>query len=122
MALTVCPPATTTVTAQPNAATSHGRHGRSSVVQPRPGRDTWSVSETVDNLILDLLEWIGPGDRPYAETIEAWRTSCPRLPVWEDAIDLGFIERHREPPGVALVSVTAAGRRHLMAHRKVSAS
>lgn len=55
------------------------------------------MSETVDNLILDLLEWIGPGERPYVETMEAWRTSCPRLPVWEDATDLGFIERHHEP-------------------------
>ena len=56
-----------------------------------------TVSETVDNLILDLLEWIGPGQRPYTETIEAWRTSCPRLPVWEDATDLGLIVRHRDP-------------------------
>lgn len=95
-------------------------HGRSSVVQTAPDRDTRSVSETVDNLILDLLEWIGPGNRPYAETIEAWRTSCPRLAVWEDAIDLGFIERHREPPGIAFASVTDAGRRHLIAHRTVS--
>ena len=40
------------------------------------------MSSTVDSLILDLLEWIGPNARPYAEVIEAWRTSCPRLPVW----------------------------------------
>ncbi|HEX5823576.1 MAG TPA: hypothetical protein VFY18_03860 [Candidatus Limnocylindrales bacterium] len=76
------------------------------------------MSETVDNLILDLLEWIGPGQRPYTETMEAWRTSCPRLPVWEDATDLGFIERHRQPGGIAFVSVTASGAAHLMLHRK----
>ena len=40
------------------------------------------MSDTVDSLILDLLEWIGPNTRPYREVIEAWRTSCPRLPVW----------------------------------------
>src|SRR5215813_9143167 len=45
------------------------------------------VPETVDALILDLLEWIGPEPRPYAEVLDAWRTSCPRLPVWEDAND-----------------------------------
>jgi hypothetical protein len=78
------------------------------------------VSETVDNLILDLLEWIGPGRRPYAETMEAWRTSCPRLPVWEDATDLGFIQRRRQPPEIAYVSVTAAGAAHLTLHRKAS--
>ena len=41
------------------------------------------VAETVDILILDLLAWIGPNPRPYAEVLEAWRTSCPRLPVWK---------------------------------------
>ena len=41
--------------------------------------------EPVDALILDLLEWIGPGARPYPEVIDTWRTSCPRLPVWEEA-------------------------------------
>jgi D-3-phosphoglycerate dehydrogenase len=75
------------------------------------------VSETVDNLILDLLEWIGPGERPYLETMEAWRTSCPRLPVWEDATDLGFIERRHQPGGQAVVSVSPSGAKHLRAHR-----
>ena len=67
------------------------------------------MSETVDHLILDLLEWIGPGERPYTETMEAWRTSCPRLPVWEDATDLGLIARDRAPGRPAVVTVTAAG-------------
>jgi hypothetical protein len=89
---------------------------------PRPhGARPIAVSETVDNLILDLLEWIGPGQRPYAETMEAWRTSCPRLPVWEDATDLGFIERHREPGWPAVVTVSALGAEHLRAHRSRSA-
>ena len=76
-----------------------------------------SMSETIDHLILDLLEWIGPGQRPYAETLEAWRTSCPRLPVWEDATDLGFIERRREPGQPAVVAISAAGAEHLRQHR-----
>jgi hypothetical protein len=76
------------------------------------------MSQTVDSLILDLLEWIGPDRRPYAETLEAWRTSCPRLPVWEDATDRGFIQRHHEPGTPALVSVSAAGSEHLRKHRR----
>ena len=76
------------------------------------------MSETVDNLILDLLEWIGPGQRPYAETMDAWRSSCPRLPVWEDATELGFIERRHERGRGALVSVSAAGAEHLRKHRQ----
>jgi hypothetical protein len=74
-------------------------------------------SQTVEVLILDLLQWIGPGERPYAETMEAWRTSCPRLPVWEDATDRGFIERHHRPGRPAYVVVSAAGLEHLRQHR-----
>jgi hypothetical protein len=84
------------------------------------GAMSTSMSETVDNLILDLLEWIGPGQRPYAETMDAWRSSCPRLPVWEDATELGFIERHHEWGRGALVSVSAAGAEHLRKHRRAS--
>jgi hypothetical protein len=76
------------------------------------------VSDTVDSLILDLLEWIGPNPRPHAETLEAWRTSCPRLPVWEDANDRGLITRHRGTGGGALVSVSAAGIELLHTHRQ----
>ena len=45
----------------------------------------------VESLILDLLEWLGKQDRTYEETMEAWRTSCPKLPVWEDATDRGLV-------------------------------
>lgn len=48
--------------------------------------------DTVENLILDLVEWLGRKKRTYEETIDAWRTSCPRLSVWEDAVERGFVE------------------------------
>ena len=72
---------------------------------------------TIDNkaLVLDLVEWIAVQPRPYAEVMDAWRTSCPRLPVWEDAVDLGFVARvHRDGAG-AMVDVTPAGRAFLLA-------
>jgi hypothetical protein len=72
---------------------------------------------TIDNkpLILDLIEYVAARPRPYADVMEAWRTSCPRLPVWEDAVDLGFVVRvHRDGVG-AMVDVTAAGWAFLMA-------
>ncbi len=78
------------------------------------------MSDTVDRLILDLLEWMGPGPRPYVEVLEAWQTSCPRFPVWEDANDRGFIVRHRSPEGGAQVSLSAAGAEHLREHRQPS--
>ena len=75
------------------------------------------MSDSVQALILDLLEWIGPRPRPYAEVIEAWRTSCPRLPVWEEANERGFIERRYEQDVGVFVSVTTAGSAFLAQQR-----
>jgi hypothetical protein len=75
------------------------------------------MSDTVESLILDLLEWVGPEPRSYAEVLEAWRTSCPRLPVWEEANDRGLVARREEPGRGPLVMVTGAGWEHLRAHR-----
>jgi hypothetical protein len=74
------------------------------------------MSDPVEPLILDLLEWIAPEPKAYAEVIDVWRTSCPRLPVWEDAHERGFVERlPRE--GRLLVCVTPRGREFLARHR-----
>ena len=75
------------------------------------------MSDTVESLILDLLEWIGPDSRPCAEVLEAWRTSCPRLPVWEDANDRGLVASRYEVGQGRLISVTPAGWEHLREHR-----
>ena len=37
------------------------------------------MNDTVENLILDLLEWVERKERTYRDTMEEWRTSCPRL-------------------------------------------
>jgi hypothetical protein len=75
------------------------------------------MSDPVDALITDLLEWIGPRPRPYAEVLDAWRTSCPRLPVWEEANVRGFIDHQHASGGAAMVSLSAAGRAHLAQQR-----
>ena len=75
-------------------------------------------SAVVEALILDLLDWIGPDSRPYSEVLESWRTSRPRLPVWEAANDRGFVSRHRVPGRGTVASVSAAGAHHLRAHRR----
>jgi len=77
------------------------------------------MSNTVGALVLDLLEWIGRSPRPYAEVIEAWRTSCPRLPVWEEANERGFIEHRHEPGQGVYISVSALGLEHLRKNRQV---
>jgi hypothetical protein len=77
--------------------------------------------DPLDALILDLLESIAPEPRPYSEVITAWRTSCPRLPVWEEATDRGFIER-RSDTGGARVCLTSAGREFLRRNRGAGAA
>jgi hypothetical protein len=72
-----------------------------------------TMTENLDDLVLDLLEWLGTSPRPYSEVLDAWRTSCPRLPVWEDANDRGFIERHHEPELGQFVSISVAGAEYL---------
>jgi hypothetical protein len=78
------------------------------------------VPDTVDALILDLLEWVGPRPRPYEEVMEAWRTSCPRLPVWEEANVRGYLVRRHMPGQGQLIAVSAAGADHLRRHRSVA--
>ena len=67
----------------------------------------------LDPLILDLLEWIGREPRSYADVIDAWRTSCPRLTVWEDAMDRGFAAREHASGREVMIRLTAEGREFL---------
>ena len=70
-------------------------------------------------LVLDLVEWIAGEPRAYADVMDAWRTSCPRLPIWEDAVDHGLVVRvYRNGVG-AMVDVTPAGRELLLVERRV---
>jgi D-3-phosphoglycerate dehydrogenase len=50
--------------------------------------------------------------------IDAWRTSCPRLPVWEEANDRGLLDHHHAQGGQATVSVSALGRKLLAERRR----
>ena len=63
-------------------------------------------------LILDLLASLKAGPRPYHEVMDAWRTNCPRLTVWEDAVELGLVRRDH-----GLVALTAAGAERLEQRR-----
>ncbi|HEV7263686.1 MAG TPA: hypothetical protein VGN83_02030 [Falsiroseomonas sp.] len=68
------------------------------------------MSNTLEPLILDLVEGVARAPRPYAEVIEAWRTSCPRLTVWEEAVERGLIAFRWQPDGALLIGATAEGR------------
>ena len=76
------------------------------------------MAETTDALVLDLVEWIGREPRPYAEVLEVWRTSCPRLTIWEDAVDRGYVVRRPSVEGIK-VTVTEGGEQFLRAHGRI---
>ncbi len=63
------------------------------------------MSATIRPLMLDLVAFVAARPRPYAEVLDAWRTSCPRLTVWEDAVEAGLV---RLKDG--MVQATDAGR------------
>ncbi|MGI9408927.1 MAG: hypothetical protein ACR2OV_02555 [Hyphomicrobiaceae bacterium] len=66
-------------------------------------------TESLDPLLLDLIEWVVREPRTYRDVIETWRTSCPRLTIWEDAIDHGYLTREVKPALPVMVKVTEAG-------------
>jgi hypothetical protein len=61
-----------------------------------------------DPLVLDFIEWVAKGRRSYTEVIDAWRTSCPRLTILEDAMDRGLVVRDRVD-GKSIVVATHLG-------------
>lgn len=73
------------------------------------------MAKDLDPLVLDLVEWVAAEPRAYSDLMDAWRTSCPRLTVWEDAIERGFLVRNSGPRG-GMVEVTHAGLTFLAEH------
>ena len=67
------------------------------------------MTDAPEALVLDLVEWVAKAPRPYADVLDAWRTSCPRLTVWEDAVERGLVERTEYANG-PLVAATPRGR------------
>lgn len=67
--------------------------------------------DPVEPLIVDLLTDLRDGPRPVREVLDVWRTSCPRLPVWEEAESRGLIGRERDlAGGRECVGLTVRGR------------
>jgi D-3-phosphoglycerate dehydrogenase len=68
-----------------------------------------TMSEVVELLLRDFLLWLNQQGRPYDDVMDAWRTSCPRLPVWEEANERGFLTRRRTA-GEVMIAVSPTGR------------
>jgi hypothetical protein len=77
-----------------------------------PHRDATPATPSIGPLTRDFLAWVASRPRSYTETMEAWRSSCPRFTVWEDAIgdDLVRVESGGSTMGDAEVVLTPRGR------------
>ncbi len=78
------------------------------------------MSSAPEALVLDLVEWVAKEPRSYAEVLDAWRTSCPRLTVWEDAMERGLVERTAAGASGLMVTATARGRELLRARGRAT--
>jgi hypothetical protein len=70
------------------------------------------MSDTLRPLMIDLVAFVADRPRPYAEVMDAWRTTCPRLTVWEDAMEAGLVVLRD-----GMIEASARGRALLMARR-----
>ena len=77
------------------------------------------MSEAADPLVLDFVEWVAREPRAYSEVIGAWKTSCPRLTIWEDAADRGYVARESVAGFGLVVKVTEDGRNILRTHGRL---
>jgi hypothetical protein len=71
------------------------------------------MSENLEPLMLDLVEWVAKTPRPYSEVLHAWQTSCPRLTVFEDVTDLGLLNRYHDAAGRTVIGASPAGLSYL---------
>jgi hypothetical protein len=86
--------------------------------EPSASTTELPMTQTADPLVVDFVEWIAREPRPYSEVIAIWRTSCPRLTIWEDAADFGYVERQMIDGRGMVVTVTKAGEKLLRAHAR----
>ena len=69
------------------------------------------MSESVSLLMREFLTWVAGRRRTYADAMEAWRSTCPRHTVWEDAVTDGLVQvEGGDTPGRPVVTLTPRGR------------
>ena len=75
---------------QPRSSISRRPRRSSQLVRPRKTNAGTSEEAAAAALTLQFLDFIADG-RTYGETMEAWRSTCPRMPIWEDAVRQGLV-------------------------------
>ncbi|CAB3831259.1 hypothetical protein ACUDCK_16270 [Achromobacter sp. CF-sbj1-Ac2-l] len=84
--------------------------------------DTPAIEASASQLgnLMQFLIWVAERPRTYADIMEAWRTSCPRLSAWEDATSNGLVDLARRSAGdagTAVATLTPKGRAWLAARQ-----
>ena len=77
------------------------------------------MTDAADPLVLDFVEWIAREPRVYSEVVATWKTSCPRLTIWEDAVDCGYVARQSVAGIGVRVAITEGGKKFLREHGRV---
>jgi hypothetical protein len=78
--------------------------------------DTGTTASTA--LTLQFLAWVADGSRSYGEAMDAWRSTCPRLSIWEDAVRDGLVRlENGGPMKSSRVLLTPAGKARLTGKR-----
>ena len=71
----------------------------------------FAMREPPTLLALEFLAWIASRPRTYAEAMEAWASTCPRNPVWDDALIDGLIQvESADTMGQSKVILTPRGK------------
>ncbi|MEZ5853614.1 MAG: hypothetical protein R3D67_02290 [Hyphomicrobiaceae bacterium] len=69
------------------------------------------MQTVIEPLVRDLVQWCANEPKSYVDVLDVWRTSCPRLMVWEEAVARGLVHTRQNDNGPGLVvDVTPLGR------------
>ena len=94
------------------------RNGGAEVGKPRQPSTETSEKAAAAALTLQFLGFVADG-RTYGETMEAWRSTCPRMPIWEDAVRDGLVRiENSGAMKSSRVVLTARGKARLSANRR----
>jgi len=61
-------------------------------------------------IMIQFLQWVAARPRRREEVLDAWQSSCPRFPVWEDARADGLVRQSGGETGERRVELTERGR------------
>ncbi|WP_295143250.1 hypothetical protein [uncultured Reyranella sp.] len=68
------------------------------------------MSASPNLIMIQFLQWVEARPRRREDVLDAWQSSCPRFPVWEDARADGLVRQCGGDAGEHRVELTERGR------------